>query len=380
MATTSALHLPNLRHPAKCDRVAEQLRHWISEQKLPPGERILAHSELARLFHVTRPTLLKALDTLTRERLLFRVRGKGTFLSAPTPGRRPLSLCLALPMEGSANRESRPNTWHIYQRIFDAFLGLLNDGGGSFNTTTVPEGGDLDKIAAELERHDAILFTGIRCYRNLIDRLVERRARPVVLFGDRGPAPLRKRCLNVYYNRPETARRAVAYLADCGYCRIAAIVSDETTGPEKLAGYRQALAEYALPFRKEYVISGIRCMADAARGASILVQRKLDCDAVFVDTDQKALRVIQYLGQVGIRVPDDLGVMGYDGAGDLLANPIRLSTVRVPYQSMAEAVVRELPNFDPTKGIGGKVVCVGDVLPGDTTRRALPVAKPREAS
>ncbi|WP_410513494.1 LacI family DNA-binding transcriptional regulator [Paenibacillus sp. BR2-3] len=72
------------------------------------------------------------------------------------------------------------------------------------------------------------------------------------------------------------------------------------------------------------------------------LQRHKDIDGVFAITDMTAATYIEKAKQAGIRVPEDVKVIGYDGIQDHpLFHPI-LSTIRQPVEEMARAAVRLL--------------------------------------
>src|SRR5690606_31297416 len=65
-------------------------------------------------------------------------------------------------------------------------------------------------------------------------------------------------------------------------------------------------------------------------------------DAFFVDADWKAMEVVSALTHAGIRVPEDVGVIGYGDIPDLQGCVPRLTTVRLPRREIGQAVGRQL--------------------------------------
>jgi len=64
-------------------QIADQLRSQIVSGEYPLGGRIPTENELARQLGVSRPTVRQALDLLTREGRLVRIKGSGTFVAQP---------------------------------------------------------------------------------------------------------------------------------------------------------------------------------------------------------------------------------------------------------------------------------------------------------
>ncbi|MCL5408979.1 MAG: GntR family transcriptional regulator [Candidatus Omnitrophica bacterium] len=62
-------------------QIKEKILKNIKEEKIKPGEKVLSEEELAKKFEVSRMTVREAIIELINEKILFRVHGKGTFLS-----------------------------------------------------------------------------------------------------------------------------------------------------------------------------------------------------------------------------------------------------------------------------------------------------------
>src|SRR5690606_32134721 len=72
---------PGLRSP-RYAQVYAALRDWILQGVYAPRERLPSESELCDLFKVSRITVRSAIDMLEKERMIERVQGRGTFVSA----------------------------------------------------------------------------------------------------------------------------------------------------------------------------------------------------------------------------------------------------------------------------------------------------------
>ena len=81
----------------------------------------------------------------------------------------------------------------------------------------------------------------------------------------------------------------------------------------RLAGYRRALAEHGLPYRPEYVFdTEDHNQVAGLRAAREILASKLPITAVFTGTDHNALGVITGFQEAGVRVPEEIAVIGYD--------------------------------------------------------------------
>ena len=97
-----------------------------------------------------------------------------------------------------------------------------------------------------------------------------------------------------------------------------------------LNGYRMALKDFGIPVDEELIFRGFSLQKDGTRAASILMARGMPCDAVFADTDLLALGMIEHFRTKGIKIPEDIGIMGYHGLEVATAQPPYLTSVSIP--------------------------------------------------
>lgn len=73
---------------------------------------------------------------------------------------------------------------------------------------------------------------------------------------------------------------------------------------------------------------------------------KLEFDGIFCNSDGLAVRVCEFLRKQGIRIPEDVQIIGYDGIIDFATRRYICSTIVQPVAEMAETAVRFLLNGD----------------------------------
>ena len=71
-----------------------------------------------------------------------------------------------------------------------------------------------------------------------------------------------------------------------------------------------------------------------------------DFDGIFCNTDRLACLIINKLNELGVRVPEDVQIIGYDGIFDYVTGKMYCSTIVQPVAQMAEAAVNILLNSD----------------------------------
>ncbi|MFI7296453.1 LacI family DNA-binding transcriptional regulator [Streptomyces sp. NPDC050121] len=163
---------------------------------------------------------------------------------------------------------------------------------------------------------------------------------PVVVLGDRifgGPVD------HVAMPNLEAARAATGHLIERGCQRIAFLcgaLEEVDTSSFRLTGYRQALEGAGLPVDRALIQQvGRLGMREGAQRAREMAESGLDFDGVFCVTDSLAMGVLRGLTDVGIRVPDQVKVIGFDNVSESEYFIPSLSTVDPDHDGMAERAI-----------------------------------------
>lgn len=162
-------------------------------------------------------------------------------------------------------------------------------------------------------------------------------ATPMVLLGERihhGPAD------HVVIDNVKAAREATEHLISLGRKRIGAIGSQKVaagvTARLRLRGYQQALKSAGVAADKNLVASATRFhRADGAEAMEFLLSQKPLPDAVFCFSDLLALGALRTLASHGIRVPEDIAVIGFDDIEDGRFSTPTLSTISPDKEQLA---------------------------------------------
>lgn len=138
------------------------------------------------------------------------------------------------------------------------------------------------------------------------------------------------------------AYQAVLHLIDQGYKRIGTVTGDMNTTPgiDRLAGYKQALESRGITFEEKLVARGNFTESSAYDVALELIDE--NPDALFVASDTMAVGALRALQDVGLRVPEDMALMGYDDLPPATLSTPQLSTVQQPIREMGIRAVEML--------------------------------------
>ena len=144
-------------------------------------------------------------------------------------------------------------------------------------------------------------------------------------------------------NRPGT-REGIAYLIGLGHRRIACITGRPDVGAtqQRLAGYRDALEAAGIPLDDSLVVEGDFLEPRGHEAALQLLSIPDRPTAIFASSDAAAFGVMSAAHDVGLRVPDDLSVLGFDDVVEASYPSSALSTVRQPLREMGHVAVRRL--------------------------------------
>jgi DNA-binding LacI/PurR family transcriptional regulator len=165
---------------------------------------------------------------------------------------------------------------------------------------------------------------------------------PVVMFN-RGQDDAR--LSEVTSDNVNGARRAAEFLIKGGHKRIAHVMGwqGSSTGRDRAEGFKQAMQAAGLqPFA---MVDGTYSREKAAAVTRELCQGPERPDAIFVGNDHMAFAVMDTLRhELGLRVPQDVSVVGYDDVPMAAWPAYGLTTIRQPVNRMVEAIVAALLN------------------------------------
>ncbi len=137
-------------------------------------------------------------------------------------------------------------------------------------------------------------------------------------------------------------RDATRLLIERGRSRIGNIAgpADMTAAVDRLQGWREAMAAAKLP--TDSVAVGDFTEAGGEQAARKLLTRHPDLDGLVVASDLMAAGALRVLAERGVRVPEDIAVVGYDDLGVAERTAPPLTTIRQPIVEMAERATRLL--------------------------------------
>jgi LacI family transcriptional regulator len=150
---------------------------------------------------------------------------------------------------------------------------------------------------------------------------------------------------SVDIDHTEAAKEAVQFLIDEGNRRVAMIsgpLEDPNTGLARFNGYKQAMEANGLPWKEDWVRIGNYKYDSALQATRYFLNLDEPPTAIFAANDEMAIGAVHAIQDAGLRVPEDIEVMGFDGIA--MASMVRplLTTVAQPMYDIGAVSMRLL--------------------------------------
>ncbi|MCR6482427.1 LacI family transcriptional regulator [Amycolatopsis sp. OK19-0408] len=298
--------------------------------------RVTIH-DVARSAGVSRQTVSRALndkaeiDGSTKQRVLDAARALGYRPSRFARGLvRPDTTTIGLVVPDLLNpfftevaagalAAARSRGWHVvvYDTAADAEQEL---------TTLRVIGAQVDAVVGYFDRPEAD-----------IDRFTA--GIPVVLIGREPRTP---RFSGISIDGEDGVREAVAHLVSRGHRRIGMLDHDHRPGPGvRREWFLRAVAEHGLAVAPGWITGAEQTVDGGGAALATLLAAHPDVTAVFAFNDVIAIGALREARRFGLRVPDDLAVIGFDGlALGTLVEP-ELSSVAIDTRALGALAVEQ---------------------------------------
>ncbi|MBT8141736.1 MAG: LacI family DNA-binding transcriptional regulator [Gammaproteobacteria bacterium] len=190
-------------------------------------------------------------------------------------------------------------------------------------------------------RLDGLLLTPpLTDNQELIEALLEKKI-PIASIA---PSKTSQEYSSVSCNDAEVVYDITNYLIKSGHSKIGFIKGHTQHGAalKRYNGYVRSLKSANIAFEKDYVVQGDFSFASGVIAARKLLRLQDRPTAIFAANDYMAAGVVRIANELGISVPDELAVVGFDDAPVSRQIWPSLSTVKQPVSQMAEAAANLL--------------------------------------
>jgi LacI family transcriptional regulator len=334
---------------AKYRAVCRQLASEIVSGKYRQTRRLPSETQLVKRFGLSRPTIGKALRELELNGLISRRRGSGTFVrDEPSPSKPGKNDTPQLGM-------IVPNMRHteIFESISGELASLARVNDFLFWSENRPSPTGESRMSVEeaeslCERFVERGVTGVffvsfehQADRESANRRIAERLKqagiPIVLIDrDLGPFPKRSEFDVVGVDNFAGGYLLAEHLIKLGARKLAYVMRPLTaaTVDARIAGARIAMQAHATVSARNFVFAGDPLDLKFVRS---IIQTSTRPDAILCTSDHLAAQLLQTLNRLGIQVPRDLRLVGFDNVpfANLLTVP--LTTMEQPCRDIAIA-------------------------------------------
>ena len=315
-----------LKHISAEKSIRETIRQLKAGDKLP-GERAMS-KELGISYMTTR----KAIESLVAKGLLYKIPKKGAYVAGhkkATTKTRNLGYFLDSSIKGGL---SSP----YYSMVFEALEKEAAKNGYSLMYISNAGGSDFMEIAKKI---DGVI---ISCFPRIEPLIQEIKERVAVVCIDNSSAD--KSIPSVTLDNFNSVADSIAYLLTLGHERFGFItgLDDSDIGRGRLAGYLSALKSHHIAEDMDLVFRGDYTFATGRRGADYFLSLDSPPTAIMCANDSMAISAIREISMRGLKVPDDISIIGFDDI--VLASQITpaLTTVSVPVEEIARLSIELL--------------------------------------
>ena len=329
-----------------------------------PGEKLPTEKELSEHFCASRPTISRAMRQLQREGLIVRRQGQGTFVRQDAiAAQKTLGILVHWQIWPDSHQAKHTTT--IFGIMIPEMLRVASQFNYSLLLNDIPEGvvdpiERARKICQQLvdSRVAGVFFTPLELTDDAnttneeIAAMLDSAGIAVVLLDrDISDSYHRSKYDIVGINNEQSALVLTHHLIDLGCRKIDFISgpSHTTSIVERGRGYRAALEENNILFDEKRVhlfYSKDLRNADTDQAGQELIRlvKEKQTEAFVCVNDDTAGDMINFFLRNGIRVPEDIRIVGFDDLPTSQYLPVSLTTVRQSVKALADESIRTMLN------------------------------------
>lgn len=323
-------------------QLKQEIMAWLAAGELQPGAQMPSENEIAARYRISRQTVRQALGELEQAGWLYRVQGKGTFVSKP-PAKAGAAEAPA-PAVQAVGTISMMTTYisdYIFPHIVRGAEGTIRQRGfglmlSSTDNDKARERDNLQLMLSQQVRGAIIEPTRSAQGNPNLDLYLALQVHniPFVMINERYPE-LHSPCLKI--DDEQAAYEAASYLIDLGHTYIAGFFkTDDLQGANRMKGFVRAHRDHRLPLLPGSVThyATESALAHPYEAALAMLQQTQRPTALFCYNDELAVRLLEVARQLNLSVPRDLSVLGFDDSSLATATETKLTTVAHPKQQM----------------------------------------------
>ena len=346
MEKNTKTHIHKKKASVVYDEMVQDLKKQIHKGKYSCGDRFPSESELARQYGISRMSVRQGLAHLENQGMVVKVNGKGSFVSHRY-----------LFKNGIKDRKQTKTIGLIATTLEDPFVAQIHSGvveelqNTGYNVCIYSSERNAEQESVNIrqcvERGCAglIIFPiWSRTNSKQIEELDNNNGIPLVLVDRTVPG------LNVDYVATDNFRggmMAVEYLIQMGHRQIGMIKGvSGTANDDRYRGYCHCLQKYGIEMDENIVVTqkyenlSHEPLEGGQHEMRYLMDRSSRPTAVFAANDALAFGAETAALQMGLKVPDDVSIIGFDNFLQAQLAPVPLTTISQPTTEIGHAAAK----------------------------------------
>ena len=304
--------------------VQEKIKTAIKNREIVdklPGERALAKE-----FGYSYMTIRKAVENLVAEGLLYKIPMKGTYVASHKTARRKTKLIGYFLDSSIVAGLTSP----YYSLIFNALQKQASKHGYSLIYLTDVGGTSSFQF---MDNIDGVIMS---CFPRIEHIVHEINLKLPVVVIDNSSSD--KTIPSIIIDNFNAISSAVNYLCSLGHKRIGFItgLEDSDVGKNRHAGYVRGLTANGLELNEKLVFKGDFSFKSGNDGAEYFLSLKKQPTAIICANDTMAIAAIRKITHLGMSVPDDISIIGFDDISVASQIVPSLTTLAAPIDKMTE--------------------------------------------
>ncbi len=318
-------------------QLKEEILSWIAGGRFRPGDKLPSENELAEQFSLSRQTVRQSIGELVQEGWLAREQGKGTFVSRQSAERR----------SSTGNRTVGVITTSISDYIFPSIVrgieSSLKDKGYRLLLSSTDHRKDRERECLEMMLSHAVCGLIVEPTKsaegnpNFDNYLaIEDHGIPMLMINESYP-DLESPSLRM--DDDAGGMMAATHVLELGHRRIAGFFkTDDLQGVRRMKGFIRACREHRVPSDGAKIVR--YSTEDKGERPQAMLREMLTSEhrptAIVCYNDQLAVSLLDTIRELGLRIPEDLSVVGYDDSFLATATETKLTTIEHPKSALGE--------------------------------------------
>lgn len=329
----------------KYQKIQQDIIEKIYQEIYKPSSKLPSENQMAELYQTSVPTVRKALQELVEQKMIYRVKGSGTYVSSLET--------LREPQEEVFGKAASVQTvcFLVFTDISDSSIMKMIRGAQTYLYTRGYSMSILCRSAGTKMEQNLIWscynsgVAGIIYFAEAPEasaesfRMLREYGIPAVLL-DRGPKD--SPCTLVAAYNLDGGYQMAQHLLRLGHEKIAFAAQrmELEAEKERFRGYQMALREAGVAEEPEFFAEWGKSEEEKQRLTELALKRKIT--AIQCVNDKVAAEVISRLQKEGVRIPEEISVGGFDNWDETCYVTPRITTIIQPFEEMGRTAAEKL--------------------------------------